>query len=251
MLKTIIIEDEVLSAEKLRFLIAKIRDDIEVEAILPSVADAVKWLKANKADLIFMDMHLRDGKALEIFQEIKVETPIIFTTAYDQYALEAFKEFGIDYLMKPIVAKDLERAFHKFDSLKGGAVNNDEMLNYLVNKLKDEGQKNFLVNSGKEIKIVPTKEIACIYADGKSVYLLNTDGLKYLMDTTLDKVSTLVPKFLFRANRKAIINLHRISSIENHTYGRLLVTLEPHPHFEIIVPLERVSGFKASITDKR
>lgn len=249
MLKTVIIEDEPLTAEKLSFLLFKIRNDVKVEAILPSIAESVNWLKTHHVDLIFMDMHLSDGNALEIFKQVKVEIPIIFTTAYDQYALEAFKEFGIDYLMKPIVMKDLERALHKFEYLKSSTFNN-EKLDSFIDKLKDDGQKNFLVNTGKEIKVVPTSEISCFYAEEKSVYLINTEGRRFILDDTLEKIEQVVPKFFYRANRKVIINLNRISNIENHTYSRLFVKIDPQPQFDIIIPLERVSGFKASIINK-
>ena len=250
MLSTIIIEDEQLSAEKLHLLLSKVRKDIQVEAILSSVSESVKWLKNNKADLIFMDIHLSDGKALEIFQKLKVETPVIFTTAYDQYVLEAFKESGIDYLMKPIVTKDLERALNKFSYLRGDAYN-IEVLDVFLTKLRNEGQKNFLVNSGKEIKIIPSQEISYFYAEDRSVYLVNSQGRKFLFNETLEKVHTNLPKFFCRVNRKVIVNLNQISSIENYTYGRLLITIDPKPGFDVIIPLERVNGFKNSIKNNR
>lgn len=248
MLKALIIEDEPLSAEKLSLLLLKTRNDIEIQTVISSVVESIKWLKKNKTDIIFMDVHLSDGKSFEIFEQVKIETPIIFTTAYDQYALEAFKEFGIDYLMKPIVLKDLKRALHKYEQIKGDTGN--EAIESLLKSIQNEGQENYLVNSGKEIKIIPSVDISCIYAEDKSIYLLNKEGHKYLMSDTLDKIEKDVPNFFFRANRKTIVNLNKIETIENYTYGRLLIKLVPHPSFDIIVPLERVSKFKSRIIRK-
>lgn len=249
MLKALIIEDEPLSAEKLSLLLQKVRDDIEVQSVISSVAQSVKWLKKNKPDIIFMDVHLSDGKSFEIFKQVKIETPIIFTTAYDQYALEAFKEFGIDYLMKPIVLKDLKRAFHKYEQIKSSD-HDHTAIESLLKSIQKEGQENYLVNSGKEIKIIPSANISCIYAEDKSIYLLNQEGQKFLMSETLDKIEKDAPNFFFRANRKTIINLNKIKTIENYTYGRLLIKVVPHPSFDIIVPLERVSKFKSRIIRK-
>lgn len=243
-IKAIIIEDEALTAEKLQLLLTRIDSSIQVEAILESVAASVDWLGQHKADLIFMDIHLSDGKAFEIFEQLNITTPIIFVTAYDQYAIEAFKEYGIDYILKPINRKDLERAITKFDKLRNQGGQTALEIEKLKGHLEEKKQNRFLVNVGKSIKAINTETIAYFYAENKLTFLVDDQDQRYVMDETLEKLDQLTPSYFFRTNRKTLVNIKKIKTIQNHTYSRLLIQMEPATDFELIVPLERVGDFK-------
>ncbi len=242
-IRAVIIEDEALTAEKLLLLTTKVNVDVKVMAVLESVAASVNWLSKNKVDLIFMDIHLSDGKAFEIFEQINVITPIVFVTAYDQYAIEAFKEYSIDYLLKPISIKDLDRALQKFNRIQSQGQHSPQY-DLLLERLQQQGQNRFLVNVGKSIKAIDTEKIAYFYAESKMVFMVDEEGKSYLMDQTLEKLNQLTPSFFFRVNRKCLINIKKIQSIHNHSYSRLIVIMNPKTSFDLIVPLERVGDFK-------
>lgn len=247
-MKTIIIEDEKPAARRLNRLLADL--DVEVSIMLHSVEEAIDWFQNNAhPDLIFLDIQLSDGLSFEIFDVIEVSSAIIFTTAYDEYALQAFKLNSIDYLLKPIDDEDLEKAVKKYRSLKPSpqklALDFEDIKKLLVNPLEREFKKRFTVKVGQHIKIVNADDIECFYSENKGTYMATSDGRNYLLDTTLENLEPeLEPKLFFRVSRKFYVNINHIKDIISYTNSRLQIKLNRFSDQEIIVSRERVKDFK-------
>lgn len=246
-MKTIIIEDERLAAERLEELIKEIDPVIEVSAKLTSVEGSVKWLKKNKPDLIFLDIQLEDGLSFSIFNEIKVDSPIIFTTAYDNYAIKAFKLNSIDYLLKPVKKEELRESINKYKTIKSSfQVDFDELFKSIQNK-EVTYKKRFLVQYGQKIKKVETPEIAYFYAMDKNVFMTTFQNNTYPVDYTLDKLMEILePDKFFRINRKMIINFDSIKTMTPYSRSRIKIDLTPQEpkEMEALVSVERSSLFK-------
>lgn len=245
-IKAIIIEDEPPAATKLERTLSKLNEQVEVLAKLGSVIESINWLRQNRVDLIFCDIHLGDALSFEIFKQIEVKTPVIFTTAYDQYAIQAFEVNSIDYLLKPIRQEDLEKAINKFKerTLNTGSIPIDQLLKSL-HPLQTEYQKRFLVYTGEQIKTIPVEEIAYFFAEGKYVYLTSHDDRAYLVDYTLDKLEALIdPDQFFRINRQFIISLECINKMFAYPKGRVKLILNPKAKREVIVSIDRSPEFK-------
>ena len=244
-----IIEDEVPAAEKLILLLERLQRDIKVLVTLDNVKSAVDWLDKNqqKCDLIFMDIQLLDGKSFEIFQEIKVLKPIIFTTAFQEYSFDAFKVSSIDYLLKPITLQALETSISKFENLKDQLNSSDNKINDESNFRKDENFKSrFMVKFGDHIRSIPIDDISYLYAEGRNVYLYTKDASKYIIDFKLEELEGLLdPVIFFRVNRSFIIQLNSIKDVLVYSNSRLKIQTDPAPVKEIIVSREKVNAFKA------
>jgi DNA-binding LytR/AlgR family response regulator len=243
MIRSVIIEDEPLAAERLGKLIAKAGSDLQVVAILDSIASAVKWFGANNCDLIFLDIHLSDGIGFRIFEKAEVRAPIIFTTAFDQYAIRAFKLNSVDYLLKPVDEKELYAAIEKFRSRNQAAPDWKQLLHALE---KPEYQKRFMVSSGQKIKSIEVNEIAYLYADEKIVIMQTRDSSgRFPLDYTLDKLDSMLdPEKFFRINRKLIVNMDAIKNMYPYSKGRIVLELQPKPEFETVVSIDRAAEFK-------
>jgi len=245
MIKLLIIEDEKPAAQRLFKLIKQIEPDAELVMHLEAVKDAVKWFNENNMpDLIFMDIELADGSSFNIFKEIKISSPIIFTTAFNQYAIDAFKVNSIDYLLKPIKIDDLEKSLQKFHSLQKNKSNIDyaHLLKNLVNK---EYQKRIVVRYADVIKTVEIENIAFFYTEEKYTYLFTFDNQRYPIDFTLDQLDHMIdPKNYFRINRQVIINFKSIEKMIAYSKARVKIILKPLPSFETIVSTERSPYFK-------
>lgn len=243
MIRTVIIEDEPLAAERLSKLIAKTGSDLLVVATLDSIATAVKWFGAHTCDLIFLDIHLSDGISFRIFEKADVKAPIIFTTAFDQYAIRAFKLNSVDYLLKPVDEKELQAAIEKFRSRNQPMPDWKQLIRSLE---KPEYQKRFMVNSGQKIKSIEVNDIAYLYADEKIVIMQQKDaGGRFPLDYTLDKLeSVLDPEKFFRINRKLIVNMDAIKNMFPYSKGRIVLELQPRPEFETVVSIDRAAEFK-------
>lgn len=247
-MKVLIIEDEKPAARRL----ARLLGDLGVVApiMLHSVEESIDWFQDNKhPDLIFLDIQLSDGLSFEIFEEVEVHSAIIFTTAYDEYALQAFKLNSIDYLLKPIDDEELEAAFNKYQNLaindKKLALDFDDIKKLLVNPLERDFKKRFTARVGQHIKIINADEIECFYSENKGTYAATIDGRNYLLDTTLDNLeSDLEPKVFFRVSRKHYINVNHIKDIISYTNSRLKIVLNRFKEQEVIVSRERVRDFK-------
>ncbi len=247
-MKTIIIEDEKPAARRLARLLADF--DVEVSVMLHSVEESINWFRNNEhPDLIFLDIQLSDGLSFEIFDEIEVQSSIIFTTAYDEYALQAFKLNSIDYLLKPIDDEDLENAVKKYRSIQPKtqklSLDFDDIKKLLVNPIEREYKKRFTIRVGQHLKIVNADEVECFFSENKGTYAATIDGRNYLMDTTLENLeSELSPKIFFRVSRKFYVNVNHIKDIISYTNSRLQIKLNHFSEQEVIVSRERVRDFK-------
>jgi DNA-binding LytR/AlgR family response regulator len=244
-MKTIIIEDEKLAADNLQALIISIDKDIEIVARIESVRSAVKWLMANICDLIFMDIQLSDGNSFSIFDQVEVKTPVIFTTAYDQFAIKAFKHNSIDYLLKPINKEELYKSIEKYK-----AYNNLQQLpdlKSLFESIKNpvQYQERFLVSAGMKLRTIKANDVAYLYVKGSGVFLCSKDDKHYDIDFTLDKLEKILdPNIFFRINRQYIVNIDAIENMVTVSKSRLQLNLNPRATEEVIVSVNNVHDFK-------
>lgn len=243
-MKSIIIEDEKPSARRLKRMLEK--QGVEVSSMLYSVKESVQWFKENPhPDLIFLDIQLEDGLSFEIFEKINIQSAIIFTTAYDEYALKAFKLNSIDYLLKPIDEEELVSAIEKFKTRNSSTSFDLEGLRQLLSEQKNKYKTRFSIKVGQHLKFFEIDEITCFYSENKGIYLHTTAGRGYLMDTTLENLEKEVsPEKFFRINRKFIINLSAIQDIVHYSNSRLKIRLKDIADENIIVSRERVRDFK-------
>ncbi|MFH6960480.1 LytR/AlgR family response regulator transcription factor [Flavobacterium aquidurense] len=250
---TLIIEDEKPAARLLQRKLEKL--DIAVATMLHSVEESIHWFSNNQhPDLIFLDIQLSDGLSFEIFEKINIQSAIIFTTAYDEYALKAFKLNSIDYLLKPIDEDDLEVAVTKFRTRipKADAGNQNLQLDFeqirqmLSNPFEKSYKKRFTVKIGQHLKVITTDEIECFFSENKGTYIHTFDNRNYLIDTTLEVLEQeLDMKDFFRVSRKFIVPLTAIKEIQVYTNSRLKVILPTYKEDEVIVSREKVQDFKA------
>lgn len=248
-MNVIIIEDERPSA---RLLERKLNSlGIKVNVKLHSVEESIEWfLNNSEPDLIFLDIQLSDGLSFEIFETVNISTPVIFTTAYDEYAIQAFKLNSIDYLLKPINEEDLNFAITKFKTttnLTGNnSINIDEIKRLLVSSEEKNYKTRFSAKVGTSIKLFNVSDISCFYSRDKTTYLYTTTGRNYILETSLDSISNqLNPEYFFKVNRKYIININEIKDISNYSNSRLKVNLNVVVEDHIIVARERVKEFRA------
>ena len=247
-MNVIIIEDEKPSARRLQRMLKSL--DVEAETMLHSVEESIAWFTANEhPDLIFLDIQLSDGLSFEIFEAIDIKSAIIFTTAYDEYALQAFKLNSIDYLLKPIDEDDLKTAVEKF---KGRApqkqsvtLDFSDIKKLLVNPIEREYKKRFSVKVGQHLKLINIEDIECIYSENKGTYVFTNEGRNYLLDQTLDQLEDeLEPHVFFRVSRKFYVNINAIKDMVSYTNSRLKNILNHFKEQDIIVARERVKDFK-------
>lgn len=241
--KVLIIEDEPLAAKRLIRLLNQLAPDIEVLDILDTVKASVEWLSKKEAELIFMDIHLADGNSFAIFDQVQPKAPIIFCTAYDQYALQAFRLNSIHYLLKPIEKEELEHALDKFKQQQ--APIDLKALTDAFNKKEPEYQKRFLVSSGDKIKSVPLEEVAYFFGQQKYAFLITKDKRRHIIDSTLGKLEQVLdPKIFFRINRQYIIKYESIKAMFTHSKSRIKVELEPPGDIEAVVSIDKTRLFK-------
>lgn len=248
MKSVLIIEDEALAAEKLQRQLRKLEPEYNVVAVLESVSQAVAWLSENTADLIFQDIHLSDGSSFGIFDQVEVTAPIIFTTAYDQYAIQAFKVNSVDYLLKPVNAKDLEASLTKFKQHfgKANALPDLDLLKKALLGKKEVYQKRFMVYTGEKIRTIQIEDVAYFFAEARSVLLITHNNDQFVIDYTLDKLADVLdPEQYFRINRQFIIGVKAIGAMHQHTKGRVKIQLNPNCNKESIVSTEKASRFKS------
>jgi len=246
-MKTIIIEDEKLAAERLEELIKEIDPSIEISAKLPSVEQSINYLKQTKPDLIFLDIQLEDGLSFSIFEKVEVDIPIIFTTAYDQYAIKAFKLNSIDYLLKPIKKEELREALNKYKNIKSSYLMDFEELIKSIQNKEISYKKRFLIQYGQKIKKVEIDEVAYFYAMEKNVFLTTSSGNTFPIDFTLDKLQEEIdPEKFFRINRKMIVGFDTIKNMIPYSRSRIKIELHPPEpkDVEALVSVERSSAFK-------
>jgi two-component system, LytTR family, response regulator len=249
-MKTLIIEDESLTARRLETLLKKYDPDIEVLAVIPSVQGAIQWFRANQSpDLAFMDIHLEDDLAFKIFDEARIQTPVIFTTAYDEYTIQAFKVNSIDYLLKPINYDELAQALDKFKNLKEqfSQPNLERLLQYIENKEKEpEYKSRFMIAVGTKIRSYETSEIAYFYSADKLTFMVTKDNQRLPVDYSLDKLANLLnPRDFFRISRQYLVSFPAIQTVYAHYKGKLKLDLAPKSQEEVFVSGDRMTDFKA------
>lgn len=249
--QVLIIEDELPSARKLSNFIQQLEPDFEVVDILQSVHDSVQFFKSKSVDLIFLDIHLADGNSFNIFKEVQVDTPIIFTTAFDQYAIEAFKQNSIGYLLKPLSKEALKLAIQKFKNIAVSQSATSNVIDYkllgeLISQQKStEYQERFMVYYKDIIKTVMVEEVAYFYADSKAVFMTLRDGKSYDLNFSLEQLERkLNPKYFFRANRKFIVHIQSVKEASVYSKSKLKLNLQPPSEIVLIVSSEKATRFK-------
>src|SRR5690606_7689816 len=247
-MNVLIIEDEKPSARYLQRMLEK--QDVVVNQMLHSVEEAVNWFQNNPhPDLIFLDIQLSDGLSFEIFDAVEVKSAIIFTTAFDEYALQAFKLNSIDYLLKPIDEDELRAAVKKYKLLKPQPKNLqlsfEDIRKLLVNPVGREFKKRFTTKIGQHIKMIYVDEIECFYSENKGTYAHTVEGRNYLLETSLEQLEQeLSPEIFFRISRKFYVNINAIKDIVSYTNSRLQLKLNSYTEQEVVVARERVKDFK-------
>ena len=252
-LKVIIIEDEALSAEHLAMLLHKLNRNIEVVRYFDTVKETIRAFEEGiEVDLMFVDIHLADGNSFEIFSKILIKTPVIFTTAYDQYAIKAFKQNSIDYLLKPLSLPDLQYAIDKYDnqqnSYQSQIIGNVTAAYHQIYKTY---KTRFLVKMGQSIESISTEDIHHFDTRDSISFVVTDGGQRFPVDYTLDQLETLLPpKDFFRINRKVIIQFTSITKVNTYFNGRLTLNSKYLDSEAKIVSRERVKDFKLWLDDK-
>lgn len=250
MYKVLIIEDEKPAAEWLQQLILKLGYDIKIATVIDSVRSAADWFRQNSApDLVFMDIQLADGLSFQIFEQVKVPCPVIFTTAYEEYAVKAFKVNSVDYLLKPIALDELEAAFQKFlnQAKKEETVQpiTLDLLNKVREMLRKQYKTRFVIKVGEHLKSIPVEDIQFFYSLDKATFLCTSDFKTYIVDYSLDRISEMVDEHrFFRINRKYILSNQSIADIVFYSNSRLKIKLKKPDEESIIVSRDKVPAFK-------
>jgi len=239
----VIVENEQLAAEKLIGLIKNIQPEVEIIQILETVEEAVNWFTQNVSpDLVFMDIQLDDGNSFEIFDAVKITAPVIFTTAYDEYAIRAFKVNSIDYLLKPIEKEALDQALQKYKS--HFAVNDLETkVAGIVNQINTKYKTRFFIKIGVRFKSIPIENICCFFVQERNTFLKTDEGKSFDLDDSLDQLQKRVdPNLFFRINRNFLVNINYIDEIISYSANRLKLKINHEE--DLIVSRDKVSDFK-------
>lgn len=247
-LRLLIIEDEPVNARNLAFELQRAAAGVDIVATLPSVAAAVEWLKTDGAcDLIFMDIQLADGLSFEIFGQVDVQQPVVFVTAYDEYALQAFRANGIDYVLKPFLPEDIERALSKYRRWTQGPVDAGSLKN-MIQALQQAPvyRQSFLVHHRDRLIPLSTATIAWFYSKGEVVQACTADRKQYFIDHTLEELQQLLdPAVFFRANRQFIVQRKYIQEVEFFFNGRLLLNMQVPAPEKILISKARVPALRS------
>jgi len=252
-MEVVIVEDEHISADKLCRQLRKIDDTIVVKAIISSIREARSWFATNSCDLIFLDIHLSDGLSFRIFESQECTIPVIFTTAYDEYAIKAFKLHSVDYLLKPIHIRDLEHAVAKYFRLVASMPARFD-IGKIIEQLGGEGKKQyksaFLITQGERIVKIGVDNIAYFFADAKHVFAVDAGGKQHVVDVALDALMEQVnPALFFRLNRKILVNSSAIGKMYTWPKSKIKIELVPPFADDVIVPSEKVRFFKEWLTN--
>lgn len=255
----LLLEDEYPAAERLQRLLRQAAPDAQVLAVLDSVAGALQWLDANPApDLILSDIQLADGLSLEVFEQTVVRSPVIFTTAYDAYAIRAFKANSVDYLLKPVKLTELQAALTKLREWRApvsaspalqpapdAAAHRLERLLDALPRSEQHYKARFLVRSGEQLLPVPAAQVAWFQSRHETTTLTTTDGRRFVVDYTLEQLEALLdPRQFFRLNRQFIAQLPAVQRLHPHFNGKLLLELQPAPSEEVLVSREKAGAVK-------
>jgi DNA-binding LytR/AlgR family response regulator len=248
-MKIVIIEDEPQAVERLESLIRQQKPLAEIVGKFDSVRRSVEWFTAHdRVDLIFMDIQLADGLSFEIFDRVQIKSPVIFITAFNEYALKAFKVNSIDYILKPFSGEELTAAFTKYETLTGRGVAPEKMMEsigYAMQMLGKKYKERFVIKVGEHLKSIEVKEVLFFFSLEKATFVQTSDGKKHILDFTLDQLEGLLdPKRFFRINRKYIVAMGSLQDMISYTNSRLKLVVKTCDDKDVIVARERVQEFK-------
>jgi two-component system, LytTR family, response regulator LytT len=245
-IRIVIVEDEQLAAVALAKLVRKLEPEADILAMLSSVKQSVEWFSTHTADLVLMDIELGDGQAFRIFEKVPIHTPVIFTTAYDQYAIKAFKANGIDYLLKPVDETELKAALEKYRQWLLRTPDYQALVEYFTaGSPRKEYKQRFMVQAGSRIRSIPAEEIAYFFFTEKDVFLCTREGRSYPTEYSLDKLETLVNEdTYFRINRKMLVSFSSITKIVSLSKSRLKLELHPPYSEEVLVSFNKTPAFR-------
>lgn len=248
-MKVVVFEDEKLASDRLIQLLKSLKPEAEVLAAMKSIEAAVLWLQNNEhPDLIISDIQLLDGSSFEIFDQVEIKTPVIFTTAYDEYAIKAFEVNSIDYILKPIQKEKLSNALDKYDNNSAASSNthiNMDEIRAVISGASKEYKSRFLVKLGQRIRAVPIEKIAYFFSQDKLSYLVTFEGQKLPIDQTLEELESLLdPKHFYRVNRKFFVHFDSVTDIHPYFKGRVKLGLSPTIEEDIVVSSEKTPAFK-------
>ncbi len=249
-MEVLIIEDEQLGAEKLSRLLISIDDSITIAGNTRSIKSSVEWLLQHRhPDIILMDIELTDGQSFEIFNHVAIKSMVIFTTSYDEYALQAFKVNSVDYLLKPIKKGELKNALDKYQQwqqkFSSSALNVEQLIQELKRQQPKAWRSRFLVKQGQKLLSVETPDIAYFYADGRLSYFVTWSKQKYIVDYTIEDLEQMLdPQQFYRVNRGFVLHIKSIAQIHNYFNGKLKLELRPNIDKEVLVSRERATEFK-------
>jgi DNA-binding LytR/AlgR family response regulator len=256
-MRILLIEDEGPAAKRLQKMLKEIEPGATILDSIVSVSSAIKWFNANEApDLVISDIQLSDGLSFDIFKSINISCTVIFTTAYDQYAIEAFKVNSIDYLLKPIKKDELAIAINKFKQLRNNTQQPVLDINKLLQSFTANAANNyktrFIVRYGEHIKTINVQDVAYFNTEDKINFLITKEGRRYTIDFNLDTLESMLdPKIYFRINRQFIIGIHSITEMFAYSKSRVLVKLDPPTKQETVVSTERSGDFKLWLDDQK
>jgi len=247
-MKLLIIEDEAPAYRRLEKILGEIDPSIQIVEVLDSVEESVKWLKSHPTpDVALMDIQISDGLSFHIFDQIEVKCPVIFTTAFDEYLLRAFKVNSIDYLLKPIKKEDLQQALQKFKNLRQAFSGESNIADILkqISLTETKYKSRFLVKQGDKMLSIRAEDVVCFQSRHGIVHIVTQSGKTYLSDFTLDDLGAqLDPTVFYRANRQFIISANCINAVHRYFKGKLLVEMNGFTGEDIIVSSEKAAGFK-------
>lgn len=250
-MNVLIVEDEPFAQQELKRLLAEIRSDCVVLGCTDTIVDTVQWLRTNSLpDLMFLDIQLADGLSFEIFRQQKVLCPVIFTTAFDEYAIQAFKVNSIDYLLKPVKKDDLAEALARLDEIRKSYRDGQQqtfdagLLEKILSRQNREYKARFIARLGDQIKHIPVEEIAWFFAEDNVVFMVTVSGSRFIVDYTLDQVILQVdPARFFRINRSYVASIGSIGKVSRYFNGRLLLELTPSTQGQVFVSRAKAGEF--------
>lgn len=252
MIQAVIIEDEDFAVDRLKMLLEETNSKVEIISVLNSTKQAVQWLSSNKADLIFLDINLSDGNAFKIFEQVEIRTPIIFTTAYHEYALRAFEQFSIDYLLKPISREKLKSSIEKYTLLRQSKdKESGPELQQLIDLMRTEKRpKRFMVQVGSKVKVINAPDVAFFSFDAKITFIHTLEGKRYPIDSSLKQLQLSIPlQDFFRVNRQYLISRQAIQELQYYSATRIKVHLSQGSEEDVFVARDKIGSFKRWLTE--
>ncbi|RNC87824.1 MAG: DNA-binding response regulator [Winogradskyella sp.] len=245
-MKAVIVEDEDIASRRLRHLIEELAPECEILTQISSVESGLKWFAENQLpDLIFLDIQLNDGYGFDIIDQLPKHPPIVFTTAYNEYAIRGFKYNGIDYLLKPIDKNELKKALEKYTSIVDTRQNNSADIDSIRQLFTKEYKKRFMVKIGNQFSTYNVEDIAYFMAEDGVIFLYTNKGQKCPIEYTIDQLEEILdPIQFFRINRKYMVSVNAVEEIHSYFNSRLLLKLNPNQEEQIIVSRERTTNFK-------